>query len=109
MKKIIVLLLLLTVSVAQAQKNQKAVALSDKLSKVMEFDEDQSTMLLELILDRNNKKRALRKEIQIGHQHHEQFNSKHAVSVCFHQGPLSEPSILSPLLIKTKASVAFLF
>jgi hypothetical protein len=62
MKKIIVLLLLLNVSVAQAQKNQKAVALSDKLSKVMEFDEDQSTMLLELILDRNNKKRALRKE-----------------------------------------------
>ena len=42
MKKIIVLLLLLTVSVAQAQKNQKAVALADKLSNVMEFDEDQS-------------------------------------------------------------------
>jgi len=62
MKKIIVLLLLLTVSIAQAQKNQKAVALADKLSKVMEFDEDQSTLLLELILDRNNKKRALRKE-----------------------------------------------
>ena len=62
MKKIIVLLLLLTVSVAQAQKNQKAVALADKLSNVMEFDEDQSTLLLELILDRNNKKRALRKE-----------------------------------------------
>jgi len=62
MKKIIVLLLLLTVSVAQAQKNQKAVALAEKLSKVMEFDEDQSAKLLELILDRNNKKRALRKE-----------------------------------------------
>ena len=62
MKKIIVILLLLTVSVAQAQKNQKAVALADKLSNVMEFDEDQSTLLLELILDRNNKKRALRKE-----------------------------------------------
>ena len=28
----------------------------------MEFDEDQSAKLLELILDRNNKKRALRKE-----------------------------------------------
>ena len=62
MKKIIVLLLLLTVSVTQAQKNQKAVALAEKLSKVMEFDEDQSAKLLELILDRNNKKRALRKE-----------------------------------------------
>ncbi|MFT4756901.1 MAG: hypothetical protein ACI91R_001551 [Vicingaceae bacterium] len=62
MKKIIVLLLLLTVSVAQAQKNKKAVALADKLSKVMEFDEDQSTILLELILDRNNKKAALKKE-----------------------------------------------
>ncbi|MDC1355919.1 hypothetical protein N8205_03655, partial [Flavobacteriaceae bacterium] len=58
----IVILLLLTVSVAQAQKNQKAVALADKLSKVMEFDKDQSAKLLELILDRNNKKRALRKE-----------------------------------------------
>ena len=62
MKKIIVLLLLLTVSVTQAQKNQKAVALAEKLSKVMEFDEDQNAKLLELILDRNNKKRALRKE-----------------------------------------------
>jgi hypothetical protein len=62
MKKIIVLLLLLIVSVTQAQKNQKAVALAEKLSKVMEFDEDQSAKLLELILDRNNKKRALRKE-----------------------------------------------
>tara|TARA_B110000967_G_scaffold5345_1_gene5319 strand:+ start:95 stop:424 length:330 start_codon:yes stop_codon:yes gene_type:complete len=62
MKKLIVLLLLLTVSVAQAQKNQKAVALAEKLSNVMEFDEDQSATLLELILDRNNKKRALRKE-----------------------------------------------
>jgi hypothetical protein len=62
MKKIIVLLLLLTVSVAQAQKNQKALELTEKLSKVMEFDEDQSAKLLELILDRNNKKRALRKE-----------------------------------------------
>ncbi|MDC1471767.1 hypothetical protein N8354_01320 [Flavobacteriaceae bacterium] len=62
MKKLIVILLLLTVSVAQAQKNQKAVALADKLSKVMEFDKDQSAKLLELILDRNNKKRALRKE-----------------------------------------------
>ena len=62
MKKIIVILLLLTVSVAKAQKNPKAVALADKLSNVMEFDEDQNTMLLELILDRNNKKRALRKE-----------------------------------------------
>jgi hypothetical protein len=50
------------VSVAQAQKNKKAVALADKLSKVMEFDEDQSTILLELILDRNNKKAALKKE-----------------------------------------------
>ena len=49
-------------SVAQAQKNQKAAALADKLSKVMEFDEDKSAKLLELILDRNNKKRALRKE-----------------------------------------------
>jgi hypothetical protein len=62
MKKIIVLLLLLTVSVAQAQKNQKALELTEKLSKVMEFDEDQSAKLLELILHRNNKKRALRKE-----------------------------------------------
>ena len=62
MKKIIVLLLLLTVSVAQAQKNQKALELTEKLSKVMEFDEDQSAKLLELILDRNNKKRVLRKE-----------------------------------------------
>ena len=62
MKKIIVLLLLLTVSIAQAQKNQKAVALADKLSNVMEFDKDQSTLLLELILDRNKKKAALRKE-----------------------------------------------
>ena len=62
MKKIIVILLLLTMSVAQAQKNQKAAALADKLSKVMEFNEDQSAKLLELILDRNNKKRALRKE-----------------------------------------------
>jgi hypothetical protein len=62
MKKIIVILLLLTMSVAQAQKNQKAAALADKLSKVMEFDEDKSAKLLELILDRNNKKRALRKE-----------------------------------------------
>ena len=62
MKKLIVILLLLTVSVAQAQKNQKAVALADKLSKVMEFDKDQSAKLLELILDRNNKKRTLRKE-----------------------------------------------
>ena len=62
MKKLIVLLLLLTVSVAQAQKNQKALELTEKLSKVMEFDEDQSAKLLELILDRNNKKRALRKE-----------------------------------------------
>ena len=44
MKKIIVFLLLLTVSVAQAQKNQKAVALADKLSNVMEFDKDQSTL-----------------------------------------------------------------
>ena len=49
MKKIIVLLLLLTVSVAQAQKNQKALELTEKLSKVMEFDEDQSAKLLELI------------------------------------------------------------
>ena len=49
-------------SVAQAQKNQKAAALADKMSKVMEFDEDKSAKLLELILDRNNKKRALRKE-----------------------------------------------
>ena len=31
MKKLIVILLLLTVSGAQAQKNQKAVALADKL------------------------------------------------------------------------------
>ena len=62
MKKIIVLLLLLTMSVAQAQKNQKAVALAEKLSKVMEFDKNQSTMLLALILDRNQKKTALRKE-----------------------------------------------
>ena len=62
MKKLIVILLLLTVSVAQAQKNQKAVALADKLSNVMEFDKDQSTLLLELILDRNKKKAALRKE-----------------------------------------------
>ena len=62
MKKLIVILLLLTVSVAQAQKNQKALELTEKLSKVMEFDEDQSAKLLELILDRNNKKRALRKE-----------------------------------------------
>ena len=62
MKKIIVILLLLTMSVAQAQKNQKAAALADKMSKVMEFDEDKSAKLLELILDRNNKKRALRKE-----------------------------------------------
>jgi len=52
----------LTMTVAQAQKNQKAAALADKLSKVMEFDEDKSAKLLELILDRNNKKRALRKE-----------------------------------------------
>ena len=63
MKKLIVLLLLLTVSVvAQEKKNQKAVALAEKLSNVMEFDEDQSATRLELILDRNNKKRALRKE-----------------------------------------------
>jgi len=62
MKKIIILLLLLTLSVAQAQKNQKALELTKKLSKVMEFDEDQSAKLLGLILDRNNKKRALRKE-----------------------------------------------
>ena len=62
MKKIIVLLLLLTVSVAQAQKNQKALELTEKLSKVMEFDKDQSAKLLELILHRNNKKKALRKE-----------------------------------------------
>ena len=52
----------MTMSVAQAQKNQKAAALADKMSKVMEFDEDKSAKLLELILDRNNKKRALRKE-----------------------------------------------
>ena len=52
----------MTMTVAQAQKNQKAAALADKLSKVMEFDEDKSAKLLELILDRNNKKRALRKE-----------------------------------------------
>ena len=52
----------MTMSLAQAQKNQKAAALADKLSKVMEFDEDKSAKLLELILDRNNKKRALRKE-----------------------------------------------
>ena len=58
MKKIIIILLLLTMSLAQAQKNQKAAALADKLSKVMEFNEDQSAKLLELILDRNNKKRA---------------------------------------------------
>jgi hypothetical protein len=62
MKKIIVILLLLTMTVAQAQKNQKAAALADKLSKVMKFDENQSAKLLELILDRNNKKRSLRKE-----------------------------------------------
>ena len=48
----------MTMSLAQAQKNQKAAALADKLSKVMEFNEDQSAKLLELILDRNNKKRA---------------------------------------------------
>ena len=62
MKKLLVIVLLLFVSITQAQKNQKAVALADKLSNVMEFDKDQSAKLLELILHRNNKKRALRKE-----------------------------------------------
>ena len=62
MKKLLVIVLLLFVSITQAQKNQKALELTEKLSKVMEFDEDQSAKLLELILDRNNKKRALRKE-----------------------------------------------
>ena len=62
MKKLLVIVLLLFVSITQAQKNQKAIELKDKLSKVMEFDEDKSAKLLELILDRNNKKRALRKE-----------------------------------------------
>jgi hypothetical protein len=62
MKKLLVIVLLLFVSITQAQKNQKTLELTEKLSKVMEFDEDQSAKLLELILDRNNKKRALRKE-----------------------------------------------
>ena len=62
MKKLLVIVLLLFVSITQAQKNQKAIGLKDKLSKVMKFDENQSAKLLELILDRNNKKRALRKE-----------------------------------------------
>jgi hypothetical protein len=62
MKKLLVIVLLLFVSITQAQKNQKVLELKEKLSKVMEFNEDQSAKLLELILDRNNKKRALRKE-----------------------------------------------
>ena len=62
MKKLLVIVLLLFVSITQAQKNQKVLELTEKLSKVMEFNEDQSAKLLELILDRNNKKRALRKE-----------------------------------------------
>ena len=62
MKKLLVIVLLLFVSITHAQKNQKAIELKDKLSKVMKFDENQSAKLLELILDRNNKKRALRKE-----------------------------------------------
>jgi len=62
MKKLLVIVLLLFVSITQAQKNQKTLELTEKLSKVMEFDKDQSAKLQELILDRNNKKRALRKE-----------------------------------------------
>ena len=62
MKKLLVIVLLLFVLITQAQKNQKTLELTEKLSKVMEFDKDQSAKLLELILDRNSKKRALRKE-----------------------------------------------
>ena len=58
MKKLLVIVLLLFVSITQAQKNQKVLELTEKLSKVMEFNEDQSAKLLELILVRNNKKRA---------------------------------------------------
>ena len=58
MKKLLVIVLLLFVSITQAQKNQKVLELTEKLSKVMEFNEDQSAKLLELILERNNKKRA---------------------------------------------------
>ena len=62
MRKLLVIVLLLTVSITQAQKNKKAVQLADKLSKVMELSTEDNAKVLELILERNKSKAKLRKE-----------------------------------------------
>ena len=62
MKKLLVVILLFTITITQAQKNKKALVLADKLSKIMEVDDDEKEKILELILDRNKQKAALKKE-----------------------------------------------
>lgn len=62
MKKLLVIILLLTVTITQAQKNKKAVELANKLTKVMELSKEDNAKILELILTRNKSKAKLRKE-----------------------------------------------
>ncbi len=62
MRKLLVIVLLLSVSVTQAQKNKKAVQLADKLSEIMVLSAEDNAKVLELILDRNKSKAKLRKE-----------------------------------------------
>jgi hypothetical protein len=62
MKKIVMLILLFTVTIVNAQKNKKALEQADKMSKIMELNKDQKAKVLELILDKNKKKAILKKE-----------------------------------------------
>lgn len=62
MKKIVLILFVLSVSFTQAQKNKKAVQLADKLSKVMELPKEDNSKILKLILERNKSKAKLRKQ-----------------------------------------------
>lgn len=62
MRKLFVIVLLLTVSITQAQKHKKALQLADKLSTVMKLSTEDNAKLLELILERNKSKAKFRKQ-----------------------------------------------
>ena len=62
MRKIFFLLLLLTVSVSQAQKNKQAIKVTDELSEVMNLSADEKEKVLALNIEKFQKISALRKK-----------------------------------------------
>lgn len=61
MKKILVLILMFTLTVTQAQKSEKQVALVAEYTKVADLSKAESAKLLELIIERGNARAALKK------------------------------------------------